>query len=58
MPEQEMLAVFFFLFIFVFFPALTLLFSLPPSIHAGQLEKGDPMDQGHYQRGTSSEEDL
>ena len=46
-----MLAVFLLLFFFfVFFPALTLLFSLPPSIHAGQLEKGDPMDQGHYQR--------
>ena len=29
--------------------------SHPPSPHAGQLEKGDPTDQGHCQKGTSSE---
>ena len=33
----------------------SVLCSLPPSLHAGQLEKGDPTDQGHCQQGTSSE---
>ena len=30
----------------------------PPSQHAGQVEKGDPMDQGHCQQGTSSKKEL
>ena len=31
---------------------------LPPSPHAGQLEKGDPTDQSHCQQGTRSENEL
>ena len=38
--------------------ACSLLCSLPPSPHAGQLEKGDPTDQGHFQQGTNSEKEL
>ena len=35
----------------------SLLCSLPPSLHVGQLEKGNPTDQGHCQQGTSSEKE-
>ena len=35
----------------------SLLCSLPPSPHVGQLEKGNPTDQGHCQQGTSSEKE-
>ena len=33
------------------------LFSLPQPLHVGQLEKGDPVYQGHCQWGTSSEKE-
>ena len=36
----------------------SLLCSLPPSPHAGQLENRDHADQGHCEQGTSSEKEL
>ena len=45
------------IFFVVLLPCL-LLCSLPPSLNAGQLEKGNPADQGHCQEGTSSEKEL
>ena len=44
-------------FLVVLLPC-SLLCSLPPAPHAGQLEKGDPTDQGHCQQDTSSEKEL
>ena len=52
-PEREVLARF-----FVVLLPCSLLCSLPPSTHVGQLEKVDPTDQAHCQQGTSSEKEL
>ena len=55
-PEREVLARP--IFWSCFSVPCSLLCSLHPSPHAGQLEKGDPTDQGHGQQGTSSEKEL